>query len=547
MEITNIGINAKSELKNIKSLLRVGEIIEVSVVSEKGENIYLLRLKGNLFEGLTTKALKQDILNAKVLKTQPEIVMESQDDKTLTIKLTSFVGKPVHSSRKIKTDNVKNIVVKTIDNKNRAKIIFQKGDILQAEIVSKKSPDTYILKIDKALFEALTESDIRENTNKLTLVVEKVKPDIVLRVVNRNSEMIEYIKSPEKTIIQNTETVTDILVETINNIEKASESNDKKALVINTQKALNVLKSMEETSDRLKSTMEHIKSALKTSDAKQYINNVFKEENIKGNAPFNAVLEFAKEFEAEIATKNMNINISALGKDIDKLSSVFNGFAQALNGYAKQNGMSNQGFLIGFLNGLSEELDKIFKNSFEIEARIQNIQEAALSGKLQDIKEYVIKAKELLSSTMPQNKALENKTDSQKVFEGIKNAIQQAKLPPSLGNLFLQIPLVIGNKEWRIYVNKEKEQENNSESNNKKSFRIKLISDTGKNGVFQIDGIYSDGEITCTVGFEKESQLKLFNKNIEQLKESLGNKVTLSTFLLKPKPVIIPKKLNIKA
>ena len=124
------------------------------------------------------------------------------------------------------------------------------------------------------------------------------------------------------------------------------------------------------------------------------------------------------------------------------------------------------------------------------------------------------------------------------IKEGLKNATYNQI---NNENLFLQLPLIINSKQEEIYLKKEAK----NEPQTGKSFKISLIWNHKKLGIIQIDGIYSNGSISCNVYFKKEEALKMFLSKENELK-NLSKGVNISLNLMKKEPILRCKRLNIK-
>lgn len=588
MQISGIGISTKSELKNIKSLFRVGEIIEVKIVAKKGETLYLLEAKGNVFEGVANKEAGSSTLKATVQSVQPEVIMVSQDDKgNLEIKLTSFLGKAGRFNPDSPKQDVKNIVINRLKTSDRAVVLFKKGSLLKAEVLGKGSGNAYMLKIDKAVFEAFAKLDMENIGSKLTLLVEKVKPNIVLRVVGKDADVIEYVKGNVSAAVGNGKSEASIIFDLLSDIKKAISVSDKKSVLVNTQKMLGVIENLKQAVINIKKDTETLryniqKEALlnssEFSSISKNINNTLKGDaqselqvqrknfdtanklntthidyaenadktTIDRKTDISAILRLINE-----AVSNRGKDMSSLqgmvenfGKKIDKILPLINSVGISFSGLQKQENSLQDGLILGFLKELEEGLDKVLNGVIGFENDVKILEKTVLSSRFHKAKELAVKMREFV-----QNELLDGgeKTDANrdtvKLVDNIKNILQQIKPPLTTGSLFVQIPVFIGKKESKIYVDKQQKSKTGS---GKKSYKIKIVSEYDSKGVFQIEGIYFDGNISCKVGFDKKERLEMFEKGLKALSDSLGKNIAVSTFLIKSRPVIIQKKLNIK-
>jgi len=588
MQISGIGISTKSELKNIKSLFRVGEIIEVKIVAKKGETLYLLEAKGNVFEGVANKEAGSSTLKATVQSVQPEVIMVSQDDKgNLEIKLTSFLGKAGRFNPDSPKQDVKNIVINRLKTSDRAVVLFKKGSLLKAEVLGKGSGNAYMLKIDKAVFEAFAKLDMENIGSKLTLLVEKVKPNIVLRVVGKDADVIEYVKGSVSAAVGNGKSEASIIFDLLSDIKKAISVSDKKSVLVNTQKMLGVIENLKQAVINIKKDTETLRyniqkeSLLDSSEFSSISKNI--NNTLKGDAQSELQVQ-RKNFDtanklntthidyaenADKTTIDRKTDISAIlrlineavsnrgkdmsslqgmvenfGKKIDKILPLINSVGISFSGLQKQENSLQDGLILGFLKELEEGLDKVLNGVIGFENDVKILEKTVLSSRFHKAKELAVKMREFV-----QNELLDGgeKTDANrdtvKLVDNIKNILQQIKPPLTTGSLFVQIPVFIGKKESKIYVDKQQKSKTGS---GKKSYKIKIVSEYDSKGVFQIEGIYFDGNISCKVGFDKKERLEMFEKGLKALSDSLGKNIAVSTFLIKSRPVIIQKKLNIK-
>lgn len=587
MQISGIGLNTKAELKNIKSLFRVGEIIEVKIVAKKGETLYLLEAKGNIFEGVANKEIDSSTLQTEIQSVQPEVVMINRDKDGLEIKLTSFLGKAKRSDSNILKQDVKNIVINQAKADNKAIVLFEKGSMLKAEILGKGSDNTYILKIGKAVFEALAKLDTQSIGSKLTLLVEKVTPNIVLRVVGRDTDVIEYVKGGVSVAVESAKSDISIIFDSLSDMEQALAANDKKSVLVNTQKILGVIENLEKVVVDAKGDVETLKHTLQKEpllDGDEFSNLSRNIKNLsKGDAQLasqvqrknsdilnrrnSAYANYAKNTEAVTVNKKTDINIllklinesvsntdekaanlqsiiEDFSEKIDKIVPLISSVGASFSGLQKSENNPQSNSIFGFLKELEEGLDKVLNGFFRFEDSVKTLEKSVLGNNFHNTKELAVKIKEFAQNELfgRVEKTYANR-DTDKIVDNIRNVLQQIKPPQTAGSLFVQIPISIGNKESKIYV--DKEQKNKSGST-KKSYKIKIVSEYDSKGVFQIEGLYLDGNISCRVGFDNKERLEMFEKGLKELSDSLGKNTAVSTFLIKSKPVIIQKKLNIK-
>ncbi len=587
MQITGIGLNTKAELKNIKSLFRVGEIIEVKIVAKKGETLYLLEAKGNIFEGVANKETDSTALKAAIQSVQPEVIMLSQDEDGLEIKLTSFLGKAKRSDSDILKQDIKNIVINRAKVGDKAVVLFEKGSMLKAEILGKSSDNMYVLKIDKAVFEAFAKLDIQNIGNKLTLLVEKVKPNIVLRVVGRDADVIEYVKGGVSVAVDSAKSDISVIFDSLSDMEQALAVNDKKSVLVNTQKILGVIENLRSAVVDVKRDVETLKYTLQREvlldsdellNAGQNIKSTSKDDEQiglqvqrKGSGFMSrlnpAYANYAKNAEAVMIDSKTDINvllklineavlnansdatnlqsiIEDFSKKIDKIAPIISSVGVSFSGLQKLENNPQGSPVFGFLKELEEGLEKILNGFFRFEDNVKTLEKSVLDNRFNNAKELAVKIKDFMQNELlGRVKKTDVNRSADKVVDNIKNALQQVKPLQTTGSLFVQIPITIGKKESKIYV--DKEQKDNSGST-KKSYKIKIVSEYGSKGVFQIEGVYFDGNISCKVGFDSKERLEMFEKGLKALSDSLGKNIVVSTFLIKSKPVIIQKKLNIK-
>ncbi len=590
MYIFGINIDTKAELKNIKSLLKVGEIIEVKVISKKGKNLYLLQVKGNMFEGLSTKEIDKGNLNTYVESVGSNIILQSEKDKDLKIRLGAFLKKTKQSIDYQHNVKHNNVIIKTGNGTKQSDLLLKQGDIVNAKIILKKSPSVYVLKINKATFEAITNIKGLFRDDKLTLFVERVKPEIVLKIIDKNREKIEYVKGSGEVFIKSSKSHLDEVSKALQDLYKAVDLSDKKSSLAALQKFTNVLKDIKISVENLRDFINMVRSAISQESIKDanlleqfvqerskpkevrdsviddnkpqrqnfkniqnsdmpenknirkmkgvFIKNIL--EGMKTNEPLSLLI--GRIFNKDI-DRILNVDMSDVKNSAEKLSTFFN-MVFLESSYKNIDNSHEKGLVHGFFKELSEGLDKIFNNIVKMENNATEIEKAIFEFKEQIIKDKILQMNDVLKNNLMKSKErISKKFDTQKIFEDMKDILRQVKPPVNSNNLFVQIPVFINDKKGYIYIKKEKEEYSN---NNKKSFKIRVISDSDSLGIVQIEGLYFDGSVICNVGFDTKNILEKFNSNIEMLENSLGEDVSISTFLIKSKPVILQKRLNIK-
>lgn len=172
-------------------------------------------------------------------------------------------------------------------------------------------------------------------------------------------------------------------------------------------------------------------------------------------------------------------------------------------------------------------------DSDELKIFVKKLEEKLIKQRIFD-KDGIEKLIDTLSSKEYKN----SKKFVHLIKEGLKNVTYNQT---NNENLFLQLPLIINSKQEEIYLKKETK----NEPQVGKSFKISLIWNHKKLGMIQIDGIYTNGSVSCNVYFKKEESLKSLLSKEDELKK-LINGVNLSLNLMKKEPILRYKRLNIK-
>ncbi|WP_025270491.1 hypothetical protein [Hippea sp. KM1] len=129
----------------------------------------------------------------------------------------------------------------------------------------------------------------------------------------------------------------------------------------------------------------------------------------------------------------------------------------------------------------------------------------------------------------------------QKLTQTIKEAIKHIKIE-NPNNLFVQIPVIKQQKIEHLYIREEK----GKNQQEKRYFKITVISNNARYGLIQIDALEIEGKISVKLSFENKRSFELFSKRLQKLKQFLGNDVNVVLGVMDRKPILIPKRLNIK-
>ena len=163
-----------------------------------------------------------------------------------------------------------------------------------------------------------------------------------------------------------------------------------------------------------------------------------------------------------------------------------------------------------------------------------------LEGKLVKQRQFDKDGIRKLIDELSKNNKNSQGTLSHLIKDGLKSITYKQ---PTSENLFFQIPFVINSKQEEIYIKKESKSKGDQSSG--KSFKITIIWKHRKLGTIQIDGIYTNGSVSCNVFFKNASTLDMFLEKEGELKNLLKG-VNLSLNLMKREPIFNYKRLNIK-
>ncbi len=215
----------------------------------------------------------------------------------------------------------------------------------------------------------------------------------------------------------------------------------------------------------------------------------------------------------------------------------------------------NQPIIIEDKNELIKQATNTLKEALSTDDRLKAIVQITklagivnsegLENLIKELEDKLIKQRqfdrdsiEKLIDELSKNKENSQKTLTHLIKDGLKNIMYKQS---SSENLFFQIPFVINSKQEEIYIKKESKGDQRSG----KSFKITLIWKHKRLGTIQIDGIYTNGSISCNVFFGNPSTLNMFLDKEGELKNLLKG-VNLSLNLMKREPIFNYKRLNIK-
>ncbi len=108
-------------------------------------------------------------------------------------------------------------------------------------------------------------------------------------------------------------------------------------------------------------------------------------------------------------------------------------------------------------------------------------------------------------------------------------------------NTFMLVPLIINNKEEKLYIKQESHKHNS-----KKQAKIRVFIDHSFWGFIQIDALSIDNKIFCNLSFEKKTTFTKALQKQDELKQLLGDNIDVSLQMLEKKPVMVNKQLNLK-
>ncbi len=82
MQIDSLGLYVKLALEDLKSLLSIGEKIDVKILEKLGNNTYLIKVKNETLKAFSTVNFRKgDVATLIVEKTKPSVVLKLLNDK----------------------------------------------------------------------------------------------------------------------------------------------------------------------------------------------------------------------------------------------------------------------------------------------------------------------------------------------------------------------------------------------------------------------------------------------------------------------------------
>ena len=607
MQVVLSGESLKAFLKNLGNMLRVGERVEITVLKRKGKNTYLVEIKGNIFEALFSKDVKSKAVVAQVKTIKPEVVFKGIE-QDVEIKLVPFkkqnLGQSIGKSEKL---DEQRFVILLKSGKGKVNSEFSKGEIITAEIVSKKSGNRYVLSIKGSPFEALSMVEGLDKGDKIVLFVESVKPDVVLKIVGGGSEFIEFIpsskgfKGSEKFVVGKDD-FGELLMKLEQipaKLEEAFENKNFKEVFKVARNNSIVLEKFLEPFETLKKAVEFVLERLTSKEATEKA--LFTKESIvdfggakiqganDGEAPkdlnfmVKSIYKEAGEFskneisgvvrlileEKEPKPPTIIRFIQAVVESMDRkdlgdifgvlktdkietdlersLSLLLPVVIQAGNGVKRDVEMvSATKGLTAILERVAEQVDSILRSGKSLSDSLLRLSLFAKEGKKKNFKSLKDVAIEKIIEFSKILREINEKSSSRVDVDAIKNILKHTHSKFAESNIFIQIPVVLKSGEETIFVKFEKEDDGKNKTHNRRKFRIKIASNSERIGFFQIDGVYADGKVVCSVGFERSDALRNFKSKIDNLKLSLGDNVSLDTYLIKKLPRLVRKQLDIK-
>ncbi len=608
MQVILNGESLKAFMKNLSNILRVGERVEITVLKKNGKNSYLVEIKGNIFEAFFSKDIDNKTLVAHVKLLRPHLVLKSEKDD-IEIKLVPFgkreLKQAVEKSEKL---NKQRFILEFKNEKEKNNSHFSKGEVIRAEVAIRKPNGRYILRMRGSLFEALSRAEGLKKGDKIVLLVERVNPDIVLKMVDAD-DSIEFLpaskvfKGSEGFLIAKDEHNEFLLKleQSVNKLGRAFENDNLKEVVEAVRSSSTRIEKFLEPFDTLKRAVVF---ALKRLTPKDTISNFeFAETSVLGKVeekmgvsrekevallknlengfepiykdmdakPENETLNFDKPFskwikpKPEIIAKIIQAVIKSADEQdlienfgtsrIEKIESDLKSSLSLILPIIASSGnnvkdstevLSENKSFIGMLERIAEQVDLILKSGKTFNDSLLRLVAVSEGSKKSEIKALENLVKEKGAEFSKVLKEISTKSASGIDVDTIKNAIKHAHGKFAEPSLFIQIPLILNNREENIFVRGKKENEGGNNSHTKKRFSVKIVSNSKKVGFFQIDALYLDGKIACSVGFEKENVLESFKNRIDDLKVSLGSNVSLDIYLIKKAPKIVKKQLDIK-
>ena len=661
MEIFGVTLNGLKAISQIESLFKVGEAVNVNLVSEKSDNRYIVNLKGILFEAHSNEQLRAATLTMVVENIKPAVELKTPDG-SISLTLTQIISAAKTAKESNKTTEYGKIaqIFKPLKESSITELldVLKQGEIVQATIVKRNSNNRLVLNIKGVLFEAVSTAQISPEKRKINLIVEKIRPALILKLLEGSENPVEYVQS--KLSIKIEKPLRMQLEQLFNNLKQAIQQGDRVRIATTAAKLNSLIealinaaaKAKEETDSLLsvltketgqfspsaksravtskdnfarsnslpnrhpseQTAVQHANRGSKGISENRQINlapqratssNGSKQtENItsvtdrtsrpeaykhKGSPAYppeenknppqenrqirqdarvtkqNGSVEkrtltpketTPKENEVHVSqsitneTKVQNVTgkeqpLIQMGSDKtiqSKLKTLLSHIAQLPNVLPQQNQINVFG-LAGWLKELSEGLDKLIKNATRVRSHISNIEALSIKGNEKLSPGTLPQLEQFMMHLIEQKTPAEKGDIATKSVEFVRDTLKLAKTLQPQSNLFVQIPVFIDDKRLEIYVSTNEER---GKDNKRKSYRINLLSELPGQGMVKIDALYMDGNIHCNVGFEKKHLLQRFNEKIPEIKEAVGPNVTIDTYMMKTKPVIARKVLNIK-
>ena len=128
--------------------------------------------------------------------------------------------------------NLKIADLKNIQN------LLKVGQIVEAEVIEKKGELKYLVKIKNSLFEA--QSNIPITANKLKLMVKQITPQIVLKIVEPEEDVINFVKYNQPIIIEDK---NELIKQAINTLKEALSTGDRLKAIVQITKLAGIVKS----------------------------------------------------------------------------------------------------------------------------------------------------------------------------------------------------------------------------------------------------------------------------------------------------------------
>ncbi len=262
MEISEIGAAiAKSNIP--EKLFTKGETVQARILSIDSATDFVLKVKNEVFhavlriaENTGTPKITEN-LTLKVAKTSPEIILEGEDGLTFTIE------------EKINPQKADSLSTQITGSKTEAQpTLLKPGDVIKGTVIAQKGKATYLIKIGKQTLEASSLAELEPSDKPVSFLIEKVKPQIVLKLIDSGTQIVEFLSknnAPVRVETENNSPTINKIATLINEIKSDIENGKRKDALIKTQRLLKLIGKIE---SNLKKQADAPKQSSETTQAK---------------------------------------------------------------------------------------------------------------------------------------------------------------------------------------------------------------------------------------------------------------------------------------